>query len=736
MKHACTLAVSIGACLAVAARPSAQSALHPVSLDDLLTIKQVAGPGLGMPELSPDGRAVLYAVRGWENGTGKDSQRKESRSHVWRVNADGTGQRQLTFSERGETAPAWSPDGKYMSFLSARPTDADRAADESGPTAQIWLMRADGGEARALTHAKESITSYTWSPDSTMIAFVSRDPLPKEVDDQRKKRDDENVFEGDFRLAHIWAVIVASGEMVELTHDDKLTVGGAPTWSADSKRIAFSASPTTMIRDGRSDIYIASHGSLALEKISTNPGPDTDPVWSPDGATIAYVSSFVEKALGDGTAIQHIGNEHLMIYDVATKKTRDAASSAFDNSPGQLRWSPDGKSLLFSAGVKTAREVFAFDLASGQYTQLTHGRIASVGSVGKDRIVLVMETSTEPPEIYIAENAPEAAQVRLKADTTVTATGTAVVSGLSRTVPATDTAVVSGLSRTFAAPRRLTDTNPHARAFALGKSEVISWKSDAFTIEGVLLKPVNYQEGKRYPLMVVAHGGPSGAFLDNYRVGYGDGSQNWAGEGWAVLYPNPRGSTNYGEKFERANINDWGGGDYRDIMAGVDAVIAKGIADPDRLAFQGWSYGGYMTAWVVSQTSRFKAAMMGAGLTSLISMYGTNDVPNYLGAFFGGIPSKDTMGLYMERSGITHIDRVTTPLLILHGGNDQRVPIGQPMEFYRALKDRGKTTELVFYPREGHGFQEYFHQLDRLRRQHEWITRHTLGATARKSTEQ
>jgi len=689
MKHARIPAIALGACLVVvAARPSAQPAPHLVSLEDLLSIKQV-----GAPQIAPDGRAVLYTVRGWENGTGSNSQRKESRSHVWRVNADGTGQRQMTVSERGETSPAWSPDGAFISFLSARPTEGERAADDGGPAAQIWLMRADGGEARPLTHAKESITSYAWSPDSTMIAFVSRDPLPKEVDDQRKKRDDENVFDGDFRLAHIWAVIVANGEALELTHDETLTVDGAPTWSADGKHIAFSASPTTMMRDGRSDIYIASHGSSTLEKISANPGPDRDPVWSPDGATIAYVSGFVEKALGDGTALQHIGNEHLMIYDVATKKTRDAASSALDASPGQLHWSADGKSLLFATGVKTAREIFSFDVATGKYTQLTHGRIATVGSVGKDAMALVMETSMEPAEVYLAD-------------------------------------------RNVSAPRKLTDTNPHARSFALGKSEVISWKSDNITIEGVLLEPVNYQEGKRYPLMVVAHGGPAGAYADTYRVGYGDGSHNWAGEGWAVLYPNPRGSSGYGEKFLRANINDWGGGDYRDIMAGVDAVIAKGIADPDRMAFQGWSYGGYMTAWVVSQTSRFKAAMMGAGLTSLLSMYGTNDIPSVLGAYFGGIPSKETMGLYMERSGITHIDRVTTPLLILHGGNDQRVPIGQPMEFYRALKDRGKATELVFYPREGHGFQEYYHQLDRLQRQHEWIARYTLGAAARKSTEQ
>src|SRR5262249_6121265 len=224
---------------------------------------------------------------------------------------------------------------------------------DSDPIAQIWLMRADGGEAWVLTHAKEAITSYAWSPDSATVAFVSRDALPKEVDDRHKKRDDGNVFEGDFRLAHIWTASVAGGEARELTHDEKLTVEGAPSWSADSKRLVFSASPTTMNRDGRADIYVATLGSSALEKISTNPGPDTDPVWSPDGATIAYTSGFVEaKPLGDGTAIVRVGNQHLMIYDVASRKTRDAASSTFDASPGELHWSADGKWLLFSTGVK------------------------------------------------------------------------------------------------------------------------------------------------------------------------------------------------------------------------------------------------------------------------------------------------------------------------------------------------------------------------------------------------
>jgi len=203
-----------------------------------------------------------------------------------------------------------------------------------------------------------------------------------------------------------------------------------------------------------------------------------------------------------------------------------------------------------------------------------------------------------------------------------------------------------------------------------------------------------------------------------------------------VFYPNPRGSTGYGEWWMHANTGDWGGGDYRDIMTGVDDLIKRGIADSTRMAFEGWSYGGYMTSWVVSQTGRFKAAMMGAGLPSLLSMAGTTDIPGYINTFFGD-PQYDgsivnaNIRKYLERSGISYSNNVTTPLLILHGSNDERVPIGQPMEFYRALKDRGKTTELVFYPREGHGFAEYYHQMDRMKREYEWLARFTLGNTVK-----
>jgi dipeptidyl aminopeptidase/acylaminoacyl peptidase len=191
-----------------------------------------------------------------------------------------------------------------------------------------------------------------------------------------------------------------------------------------------------------------------------------------------------------------------------------------------------------------------------------------------------------------------------------------------------------------------------------------------------------------------------------------------------VLYPNPRGSSNYGEGFLRANVADWGGGDFQDVMSGVDALIGRGVADKDRLALIGWSYGGYMTAWSITQTPRFKAAMVGAGLTNLWSMYGTNDIPSTLIGYFGGIANKETLPLYVNRSAMTHIDNVTTPTLVLHGADDERVPPGQAMELYRGLKDRGRETELVLYPREGHGFTEYYHLTDRLTRIRDWVISH------------
>jgi dipeptidyl aminopeptidase/acylaminoacyl peptidase len=655
-----------------------------VTIDDILNLKAV-----GAAIVSPAGTQVLYTVRQWE----PDKDRMESRTRIWRVPVAGGAARQITFGERGDTQPQWSPDGRYISFLSARgPGTGDDA-----PRPQIYVMRTDGGEAWKLTDAKDGVSSYAWSPAGKQIAYVTVDPRSAADESDIRKRDDERVFEGDFRYAHIWTIDVETKETSRLTEGTSWTVRGAPSWSPDGKRLAFAAGVTTMLRDTRADVYIADTTTKQIEKISTNAGSDSQPEWSPDGSFIAFVSEpATGKPVGDGTIPMSVTLSRLVLYDVARKTLKDLKTPDFDLDAGSPRWAPDSRSLVFTAGKRAYSEVFRLDVATGKYTQLTQQKTLQLGTRSKDgRVVaLTMDSPSSPTEVYVTDS-------------------------------------------TFATFTRLTDTNPAAARFSLGDTEVVTWKStDGLEIEGVLLKPVGYQQGRRYPMLVVAHGGPAGAFTNNYRVGGLEGGQLWAGRGWAVFYPNPRGSSNYGEKFLQANFNDWGGGDYRDIMAGVDAMVARGIADPDRLAHIGWSYGGYMTAWVITQTNRFKAAMVGAGLTNMVSMYGTNDIPNVLTTYFGGIPNKDTLPLYNARSAMTFIENVTTPTLILHGGNDERVPTGQAYELFRGLKDRGKTVELVFYPREGHGIQEYYHQKDRLTRIHDWVTKYTLGDSRRNTTSQ
>jgi dipeptidyl aminopeptidase/acylaminoacyl peptidase len=679
--------IVLAALLVTAGGAAAQK--RPVTIDDILQLKAA-----GSPAVSPDGTQVLYTVRQWEPASERGEDRMEARTHLWKVATSGSApSRQITFGERGDTQPQWSPDGRFISFVSAR----GAGAGDQPPRPQIYLMSSGGGEAWKLSDATEGVGAYAWAPDSARIAFVSQDPRSADDEAAIKKRDDERVFEGDFRHSHLWTIDVATKTAVRVTEGPSFTVQGAPSWSPDSRRLAFTGRATPMLRDSRSDIYIADVAARTVEKITTNPGADGQAAWSPDGARIALVAELgAAPPIPDGTLPSVIGHGRLMLYDVAARAIKDVSRPDFDFDAGHPHWTADSRRILFTSGRRAFTEVFAYDIAGGTYASLTEKRTLQIGSRSRDgRVYAVTQDSpASPAEIFVTDSS-------------------------------------------FSSFRAITSTNPQAAQFALGETEVITWKSrDGLEIEGLLLKPVGYEAGRRYPLLTVAHGGPSGAFVNNYRVGGLEGGQLWAGEGWAVFYPNPRGSTNYGEKFLRANINDWGGGDFRDIMTGIDALIARGIADPDRLAHIGWSYGGYMTAWMITQTPRFKAAMVGAGLTNMWSMYGTNDIPNVLISYFGGIPTARTLPLYNERSAMTHVDRVTTPTLILHGGNDERVPIGQPMELFRALKDRGRTVELVFYPREGHGIAEYYHQKDRLTRIRDWVKRYTLGDGTKKTTSQ
>lgn len=643
------------------------------TFDDVLGIKGIQGAAI-----SPDGKQVIYTVRQWVS----EQDRMEARTHVWKVATDlSAPARQVTFGDRGESQPQFSPDGRFISFV------ASRGAPDA--KSQIYLMPIDGGEAWKLTDAKENINSYSWAPDSAQIAYVATDPRSAAEEADLKKRDDERVFEGDFRFAHAWVTNIDSKQTTRITEGTTYTLQGAPSWSPDSRQFVFGAATTPMLRDNRRDVYLADVSTRRIEKLSTNWGNDGSPRWSQDGATIAWVSEPNTTApLPDGTASGVVLQQRLLLYDVKTRTIKDTLTPQFDSDAGNPIWTNEGRRVMFVTGKRTYNDAFAYDLTSGAYTQLSQKRTINGTSVSKDgkTIVVTMDAPDSATEIYVTDPS-------------------------------------------FSNLKRLTNTNPQLAELSQGETEVVTWKSsDGVEVEGVLLKPVGFQAGRRYPTLVVAHGGPAGAYVNGFRLGGLEGGQVWAGKGWAVFYPNPRGSSNYGQKTLAANVNDWGGGDYKDIMTGVDALVARGIADPDKLAHIGWSYGGYMTAWVITQTTRFKAAMVGAGLTDMWSMYGTNDIPSVLIAYFGGIPNAKTLPLYLDRSAMSHIDKVTTPTLILHGANDERVPVGQAYELYRGLKDRGKATELVFYPREGHGFTEYFHQRDRMQRIYDWVTKYTLGS--------
>ncbi len=634
---------------------------------------------VGATAISPDASRIAFVVRS------PLTEGDESRylSHIWMTDTAGGTPAQWTRGDASAGNPQFSPDGGWMTFTSSR----DAEDDSEG--SQLWALPLGGGEGRQLTAANGSVGQYRWSPDGSRIAFVMRDPETAAEKKAKKEKRDVILVDQVFKFAHLYVVAITgeSGpvEPVRLTEGDFHITGF--TWSPDGSQIAFSHQDDPRINTGRlsGDISLIGvpapgkikdilkayesgddepeedrHGPRVQAEITalvSGPGIEGNPVWSPDGAWIGYVSTGAKPepiGLGDLYVIAPTGGESRMLETP-------------NRSAGIVGWSGDSREILLNESLATRRHVIAIPIDGSPMRTISSGDgvVGAVSLTGDaSQMAFTWQTPDEPWDVFVSP---------------------------------TDRYE----------PTRVTDIHSDIPRPSMGKTELLTWKStEGMEIEGLLTYPVGYEEGDVVPLILNVHGGPGGVFSQGFT---GSASiymlQYFAQQGFAILRPNPRGSTGYGKEFRFANFQDWGYGDFRDLMSGVDHVIEMGVGDPERLLLMGWSYGGYMTSWAVTQTDRFKAASMGAGLPNLVSMTTTTDIQDYLVGHMG-VEIWEDYDRYEKHSAMYHIANVVTPTQVIHGAEDLRVPFTQGQEFYRALDRLGVSTEMIVYPRTPHGPRE------------------------------
>lgn len=638
--------------------------LRPATIDDLMRIENIQEA-----RISPDGTQVLYVI------SKADIEKNRYDRDIWLAQTDGGKAFKLADSPGHDNTPRWSPDGETVAFISDR-----------GGNPQIWLISPSGGEAVQLSDIPGGIGSFFWSPDSERIAFLLPDPQTEEEKIRREENGGAIIIHEEPKMIHIHLIEVATKKTMRLT-SGKFSVD-ILSWSPDAKKIVFAARPSPSIPDlFNTDIYTVDIQSQEIRRIAGKEGADTSPRWSPDGRSIAYVSN-------DGLN-EWIANWYICVVPVKGGKPRNITGD-YDEFISSCQWSSDSRMLYFQSSKGLTTQLYSVSVETGEVRQVSQGlRVHRSFSFSHEAnlMAFLISTSTMPSEVYVSP------MDEFK-------------------------------------PLRLTRANSFVGDIELGETEVIRWKSpDGLTIEGLLLKPPGFKPEERYPLLTYVHGGPSGKFGISFSPQIGGSSpiqgesyplHVLAGQGFAIFMPNPRGSYGYGEPFRRANVNDWGHGDYLDIISGIDHLIDRGVADPQKLGIMGRSYGGYMTSWIITQTTRFKAASLGAGMANLVSFYGQTDIPGYMEFYFSGDPWTRA-DEYTKHSPVTHAMNVETPTLILHGEKDSRVPLPQAWEFYRALKKRNIPVEFVIYPGQGHSIQKPKFQLDMMRRNLEWFTRWLKG---------
>jgi len=591
-------------------------------------------------------------------------EENERETTWWRVSAEG-GEPYRYIGEEGGGNFQFSPDGSKLAFT--------RSVDDES---QLFLLPTTGGEAVQLSEHETSIGSYAWSEDGSKIFFVATEPRTEEEEKAREAGYDAIfVDEGpngqqDGNWNNLWLIEVESGEEERLTDSDHRI--GSFSVAPNADRIVFtSRSENRRNQQNLTEIRLLEIETGAIRQLTDNNAPEGRLSWAPDGRLFAYT------ARTDGEWELLLDKIWVMDHETGVRRI---VSGAFDGNVGNFVWTPDASAILFSGLHGTNNNLYRIDLGSGAVEQVT----STVGSLAPSsfsrdrmRMAYVLQDFDTPADIWVGLT-----------------DGTGTV--------------------------RLTDANPTiAEEIALGWGEVIRWESkDGTEIEGILMLPAEYQSGA-LPLLLHIHGGPAGVF----RNSFSSSNHVWAGLGYAQLFPNVRGSSGYDDDLLRGNLRDIGGGDYEDLMTGVDEVIARGIADASKLGLRGWSYGGILGGWTVTQTDRFRGASVGAMVSDWTSEYGPGFNHDVRLWYIGGTPW-DNADEWRERSALTHIANVTTPTLVLHGINDRTDTESQSMMFFQALKDQGKVTRYIRFPREPHGFREPRHQRTRDVEEIRWIQKY------------
>lgn len=651
------------------AAPQAEPAPTAWTPESMMQIK-----GVGNVRISPDGTRVAFTV----TAPVMTDEKSEYLTQIWLAKTDGSEAFQATHAEKSSQNPKWSPDGRTLAFTSKRKEKSD-----------LFLLRLDGGEAEPLTEAKEDIDAFDWSPDGKSLAFTMLDPKTEDEQKREKGKDDWRWIDENIRYSRLYALPVekdADGKREPrlLTASDYNVGGGfdgAPfDWSPDGKSIAFKHTKTSKADDwGTADISVVDLVSGAVRPLAATGAAEMQPLYSPDGRWIAYRASEDPPRWAFSAALC------LIPADGGAPRT---LPTTFDSQPTLVGWSADSRKLFFAEARGTTTRLSALDVENGKITEWNRGE-------GVFWEFHLNRSGTMFGFTWQAADRPSEAYVSPVEDFT---------------------------------PVQISHVNAALPALPLGKTEILRWKSqDGQEIEGLLTYPVGYEAGQRVPLLLEVHGGPAGAFAETFTAR----AQLYplaafAARGYAVLRANPRGSSGYGKAFRFANEKDWGGGDYRDLMAGVDYVIEKGVADPDRLGVMGWSYGGFMTSWVITQTGRFKAASVGAGVTNLMSFNGTSDIPGFVPDYFGA-QAWENLELYRDHSALFQVRGVTTPTLIQHPEADVRVPISQGYELYNALRQQGVPTRMLVLPRQPHGPNEPKMLLKVMQTNIEWFDKYLGG---------